>query len=64
MEEAQGARAPTQRFVDSFSRIYTPTVFVLALLTAVLPPLLMQGAWLDWVYRALVLLVIAAPAPW
>ncbi len=61
VEEAQGTRAPTQRFVDSFSRIYTPTVFVLALLTAVLPPLLMQGAWLDWVYRALVLLVIACP---
>lgn len=61
VEEAQGTRAPTQRFVDSFSRIYTPTVFALALLTAVLPPLLMQGAWLDWVYRALVLLVIACP---
>ncbi|WCD83600.1 heavy metal translocating P-type ATPase [Pseudomonas sp. TUM22785] len=61
VEEAQGTRAPTQRFVDSFSRIYTPTVFVLALLTAVLPPLLIQGAWLDWVYRALVLLVIACP---
>ncbi|KAF1854322.1 hypothetical protein Lal_00015088, partial [Lupinus albus] len=48
VEEAQGTRAPTQRFVDGFSRIYTPTVFVLALLTAVLPPLLIQGAWLDW----------------
>lgn len=61
VEEAQGTRAPTQRFVDRFSRIYTPTVFIIALLTAVLPPLLFQGVWLDWIYRALVLLVIACP---
>ncbi|MGE8504031.1 MAG: heavy metal translocating P-type ATPase [Pseudomonas sp.] len=61
VEEAQGSRAPTQRFVDQFSRIYTPAVFVFALAVAVLPPLLMGGAWLDWVYRALVLLVVACP---
>lgn len=61
VEEAQGTRAPTQRFVDRFSRIYTPTVFIIALLTAVLPPLLFQGVWLEWIYRALVLLVIACP---
>ncbi|HBO9149292.1 TPA: heavy metal translocating P-type ATPase, partial [Pseudomonas aeruginosa] len=61
VEEAQGSRAPTQRFVDSFARVYTPVVFLIALATAVLPPLLFGGAWLDWVYRALVLLVIACP---
>ncbi|MFJ4052223.1 heavy metal translocating P-type ATPase [Pseudomonas sp. NPDC089743] len=61
VEEAQGARAPTQRFVDTFSRIYTPVVFALALAVALLPPLLMAGAWFDWVYRALVLLVVACP---
>jgi Cd2+/Zn2+-exporting ATPase len=61
VEEAQGSRAPTQRFVDRFSRIYTPTVFVFALAVAVLPPLVLGGAWLDWVYRALVLLVVACP---
>nr|WP_256835330.1 heavy metal translocating P-type ATPase [Pseudomonas oleovorans] len=61
VEEAQGSRAPTQRFVDQFSRIYTPAVFAFALAVAVLPPLLMGGAWLDWVYRALVLLVVACP---
>lgn len=61
VEAAQGARAPTQRFVDQFARIYTPTVFVIALAVASLPPLLFGGAWLDWVYRALVLLVIACP---
>lgn len=61
VEEARGNRAPTQRFVDSFARVYTPVVFVLALLTAILPPLLLGGVWLDWVYKALVLLVIACP---
>ena len=61
VEEAQGSRAPTQRFVDQFSRIYTPLVFAFALAVAVLPPLVIGGAWLDWVYRALVLLVVACP---
>ncbi|APW43186.1 cadmium-translocating P-type ATPase [Rhodoferax saidenbachensis] len=61
VEEAQGARAPTQRFVDQFARIYTPVVFALALGVAVLPPLLLGGVWFDWIYKALVLLVIACP---
>ncbi|QKZ07287.1 heavy metal translocating P-type ATPase [Pseudomonas eucalypticola] len=61
VEQAQGARAPTQRFVDSFSRYYTPAVFALALAVALLPPLFMGGGWFDWVYRALVLLVVACP---
>lgn len=61
VEKAQSERAPTQRFVDRFARIYTPAVCALALLVAVVPPLILGGAWLDWVYRALVLLVIACP---
>ena len=61
VEEAQGAKAPTQRFVDQFARVYTPVVFAVALLVAVAPPLVMGGAWHDWIYRALVLLVIACP---
>ncbi|WP_227753707.1 MULTISPECIES: heavy metal translocating P-type ATPase [Ramlibacter] len=61
VEEAQGSRAPTQRFVDQFARIYTPAVFAFALAVAVLPPLLAGGAWMDWIYKALVLLVIACP---
>jgi len=61
VEQAQGARAPTQRFVDTFSRIYTPVVFALALAVALIPPLFLAGAWFDWVYRALVLLVVACP---
>ncbi|HEY0844135.1 MAG TPA: heavy metal translocating P-type ATPase [Noviherbaspirillum sp.] len=61
VESAQGARAPTQRFVDQFARIYTPIVFLVALLVAVVPPLAMGAAWMDWIYKALVLLVIACP---
>jgi Cd2+/Zn2+-exporting ATPase len=61
VEAAQGARAPTQRFVDQFARIYTPVVFALALGVAVLPPLLLGGDWFAWIYKALVLLVIACP---
>jgi Cd2+/Zn2+-exporting ATPase len=61
VEEAQGTKAPTQRFVDKFARIYTPTVFAIALGVAILPPLLMSGLWFEWVYKALVLLVIACP---
>lgn len=61
VESAQGSRAPTQRFVDQFARIYTPTVFAVALLVAFVPPLAFGAAWLDWIYKALVLLVIACP---
>lgn len=61
VEEAQGSRAPTQRFVDQFAKYYTPAVFFFALAVAVIPPVFMAGAWFDWVYRALVLLVVACP---
>ena len=61
VEEAQGARAPTQRFVDRFAEIYTPAVFMLSLGLAVGAPLLLGWDWLDAIYRALVLLVIACP---
>ncbi|HEY0287925.1 MAG TPA: heavy metal translocating P-type ATPase [Pseudomonas sp.] len=61
VEAAQGARAPTQRFVDTFSKIYTPAIFALAVAVAVIPPLFMGAQWFDWIYRALVLLVVACP---
>ncbi len=61
VEAAQGSSAPTQRFVDQFARWYTPVVFGVAIAVALLPPLFMGAAWLDWIYRALVLLVVACP---
>ena len=61
VEAAQGSRAPTQRFVDQFARWYTPLVFAVALGMALVPPLLLDGAWMEWLYKALVLLVIACP---
>ncbi|WP_298013686.1 heavy metal translocating P-type ATPase [uncultured Castellaniella sp.] len=61
IESAQSARAPTQRFVDRFARVYTPLVVLLALAIAVTPPLLGLGGWHEWIYKALVLLVIACP---
>ncbi len=61
VEESQQQKAPAQRFVDVFAKYYTPAVMVLALLVCLIPPLLFGAAWMDWIYRALVLLVIACP---
>ncbi|MCL1939300.1 MAG: heavy metal translocating P-type ATPase [Desulfovibrionaceae bacterium] len=61
VEKAQGSRAPIQRFVDRFAAVYTPAIFLIALLTAVIPPLFLDGLWLGWIYTALVILVIGCP---
>jgi Cd2+/Zn2+-exporting ATPase len=61
VQEAQATRAPTQRFVDAFARCYTPAVFAVAIAIALLPPLAAGADWFTWVYRGLVLLVIACP---
>lgn len=61
VEEARQQRAPAQRFVDAFARIYTPSVMALAVVLAILPPLFFGQPWDTWIYRALVLLVIACP---
>jgi len=61
VEQAQAERAPSQRFVDRFARLYTPLVVGLAAGVALLPPLLGLGSLSTWFYRALVLLVIACP---
>ena len=61
VEEAEKSRAPTQRFVDKFASIYTPLVFVAAILTALIAPLFFGGEWQPWIYKALALLVIACP---
>jgi Cd2+/Zn2+-exporting ATPase len=61
VERAQAARAHVQSAVDRFAAVYTPVVLVLAAMMAVVPPLVAGGAWLEWVERALVLLVVACP---
>ena len=61
VEQAQASKAPTQRFVDRFAAIYTPIVMVLAVLLAVLAPLLLDWTWMQSLYQALALLVIACP---
>lgn len=61
VEAAQGVRAPTQRFVDKFSKIYTPVIFIVALVIAILPPFLFAATWQESIYNALVMLVIACP---
>ena len=61
VQEAQGQRAPTQRFVDQFARYYTPAVVAFAVLVAAVPPLLFGAAFEPWLYKALVMLVIACP---
>lgn len=61
VQEAQGQRASTQRFVDSFARVYTPIVVALAVLVAVVPWLLFHQPFMPWLYKALVMLVIACP---
>ena len=61
VEEAAERKARTEAFITRFARVYTPFVCVAALLLALLPPLLLGGAWGDWVYRALTFLVISCP---
>ena len=61
VERAQAQRAPSQTFVERFARIYTPAVLLVAIGIALGPPLLLGASWADWIYRALVLLVISCP---
>lgn len=61
IQAAQAEKAPAQRFVDRFASVYTPLVFVAAIAVAVIPPLVSDGTWRDWFYKALVLLVLACP---
>lgn len=61
IEEAEERRAPVERFIDRFSRIYTPVIMLIALLVAVIPPLLFSAAWEGWIYKGLTLLLIGCP---
>lgn len=59
--EAQSRRAPSEQWVETFAKYYTPSVMALAVLFLLVPPLLFGQPWAAWFYRALVLLVIACP---
>jgi len=61
VEEAQATKAPTARFIERFSRWYTPAAMVFALLIILVPPLLVGGDWQTWIYRGLAVLLIACP---
>jgi len=61
VENASNKKAPTENFITSFARYYTPLVVTLAALIAVLPPLFGFGDWADWIHRGLVFLVISCP---
>ena len=58
---AQAKKAPSEQWVERFARFYTPAVFAAAILVFLVPPLVFAGAWSEWTYRALVLLVIGCP---
>lgn len=61
IEEAEERRAPIERFIDRFSRIYTPVIMAIALLVALVPPLLFSASWEEWIYKGLTLLLIGCP---
>ena len=61
VEQAQSSKAPTARFIEQFSRYYTPAVMLIAALVVAVPPLAMGGDWGAWLYRGLALLLIACP---
>jgi Cd2+/Zn2+-exporting ATPase len=61
IEEAESRKAPLERFLDKFSRWYTPLMMLVSLLVIITPPLLFAQPWETWVYRGLALLLIACP---
>ena len=61
IEEAQEAKAPTERFIDRFSRYYTPAVLLAGALVAVVPPLAAGASWSEWIYKGCAILLIGCP---
>ncbi|MCF6766270.1 heavy metal translocating P-type ATPase [Thiotrichales bacterium 19S3-7] len=61
IEHAQSKRSNSEKWVDRFARIYTPVMIILAIAVALIPPLVFDGNWYNWIYEALVILVIACP---
>ena len=61
VENASSRKAPTENFITTFARYYTPVVVIFALILAVAPPLLFNAEWIEWIHRAFVFLVISCP---
>ncbi|EFB72650.1 cadmium-exporting ATPase [Providencia rustigianii DSM 4541] len=61
IEEAEERRAPIERFIDRFSRIYTPIIMLISALVIVIPPVFFSAPWETWIYRGLTLLLIGCP---
>ncbi len=61
VEEAQDSKAPTERFIERFSKYYTPCILLLGLLVSILPPLLTGASWNEWIYKGLAVLLIGCP---
>ena len=61
VENSSSKKAKAENFITKFARWYTPAVVIAAVLLAVIPPLILQGGWNDWIHRALIFLVISCP---
>ncbi|WP_216697132.1 MULTISPECIES: heavy metal translocating P-type ATPase [Bacillota] len=61
VENASSRKAPTENFITTFARYYTPVVVILAAILAIVPPLVFGGEWIEWIRRGFVFLVISCP---
>jgi len=61
VENASSKKAPTENFITTFARYYTPIVVLLAVILATVPPLMFDGEWFEWIHRSFVFLVISCP---